>query len=81
MVNKCITMFDNIATTMPKIIINYPIWGIFCRILTFFLCFVILCFTFDPFTNQFNYHERKKSDALPSSLSDFEAHSGAGRGS
>ena len=80
MVNKCITMFDNIASTLPKIIINYPIWGIFCTILTFFLLHVLLCFTFGAFTNQFIYHERKKSDALLKGITYPQAHSGAGRG-
>ena len=56
MMNKCITLFDNYASTMPKIIINYPIWGIFCRILTFFLWFVILCFTLQPLLNQTNFN-------------------------
>jgi len=37
-------MFDNIASTLPKIIINYPIWGIFCTILTFFIASCITLF-------------------------------------
>ena len=56
MMNKCITMFDNIASTLPKIIINYPIWGIFCTILTFLLLHVLLCFTLQPLLNQTNFN-------------------------